>query len=53
METPHGRIVRDPIARGDITAIAAGQFGDMVKAVADVSRRALIRNVVQSLVSDA
>ena len=39
METPHGRSVRDPIARGHLTAIAVGQFGDMVKAVVDVSRR--------------
>ena len=31
------RIVREPITRADLAAIAAGQFGDMVKAVVDVA----------------
>ena len=30
------RIVREPIVRSDLARIAAGQFGDMVKAVVDV-----------------
>jgi hypothetical protein len=32
------RIVRDPIGRGEVAAIAGEQFGDMVKAVVDVKR---------------
>ena len=32
------RIVREPIARGDLAVIAATQFGDMVKAVVDVEQ---------------
>jgi hypothetical protein len=32
------RIVRDAIARSDLAALAARQFGDIVKAVVDVDR---------------
>ena len=32
------RIIRQPVARAALAAIAAGQFGDMVKAVVDVAR---------------
>lgn len=32
------RIVRSPIARADLAALAERQFGDMVKAVVDVAR---------------
>lgn len=32
------RIVTDAISRADLVAIAAGQFGDMVKVVVDVDR---------------
>jgi hypothetical protein len=32
-------MIREPLARAEIAAIAQGQFGDMVKAVVDVSRR--------------
>jgi hypothetical protein len=32
------RIVRQPIARSDLAGLADAQFGDMVKAVVDVSR---------------
>ncbi len=33
------RIVRDPITRSELAAIAEKQFGDMVKAVVDVDRQ--------------
>lgn len=36
--SPPLRILRDPIARAGLAAIAAEQFGDMVKAVVDVRR---------------
>lgn len=32
------RILRQPIARPDLTSLADAQFGDMVKAVVDVAR---------------
>ena len=32
------RIVREPIQRAELTALAARQFGDFVKAVVDVER---------------
>lgn len=32
------RIVRDPVPRSEIRALAAEQFGDMVKAVVDLKR---------------
>lgn len=32
------RILRQPIARSDLTSLADAQFGDMVKAVVDVAR---------------
>lgn len=35
------RLVRDPTTRADLASIAAGQFGDMVKAVVDVGRRVM------------
>ncbi len=38
MEMPPPRIVRKPMARSELVAIASEQFGDMVKAVVDVSR---------------
>lgn len=41
MEMPPPRIVRAPLARSELTSIAAEQFGDMVKAVVDVERRIL------------
>jgi hypothetical protein len=33
------RIVREPITRADLDAVAEEQFGDMVKAVVDVARQ--------------
>jgi hypothetical protein len=38
MDTPEPLIVRQPLARADLAAIAARQFGDMVKAVVDLDR---------------
>ena len=38
MEMPPPRIVRDPLSRSELVAIASDQFGDMVKAVVDVRR---------------
>jgi hypothetical protein len=35
------RIVRDTVTRSEIRALAAAQFGDMVKAVVDVKRRVM------------
>ena len=35
------RIVRTPVARAELAAIAADQFGDIVKAVVDVQRRVM------------
>lgn len=35
------RIVREPIARSELAALAQKQFGDMVKAVVDVDRQLL------------
>ncbi len=32
------RIIRQPISRSDLAALAEAQFGDMVKAVVDVDR---------------
>ena len=36
------RIVTHPITRGEFTAIAAAQFGDLVKAVVDVTRGIMV-----------
>ena len=36
------RIVTHPITRGEFTAIAAAQFGDLVKAVVDVMRGIMV-----------
>ena len=38
MEMPPPRIVREPLSRSELVAIASEQFGDMVKAVVDVKR---------------
>lgn len=38
MEMPPPRIVTTPLARSELVAIAADQFGEMVKAVVDVER---------------
>lgn len=38
METDPIRIIREPIARLDLSAMAESQFGDMVKAVVDIER---------------
>lgn len=38
MEASSVRIVRAPIARSDLAAMAGSQFGDMVKAVVDIDR---------------
>ncbi len=38
MEMQPPRLVREPLARSELFAIAADQFGDMVKAVVDVRR---------------
>jgi len=38
MSDEPARIVRTPIPRSDLAALAERQFGDMVKAVVDVSR---------------
>ncbi len=35
------RVVRAPVSRAELVAIAAAQFGDMVKAVVDVRRRTM------------
>ena len=35
------RIVRTAVTRADLAALAAGQFGDIVKAVVDVGRRVM------------
>jgi hypothetical protein len=35
------RAIREPLRRAELTAIAERQFGDMVKAVVDVSRRVM------------
>ncbi len=35
------RILRAPITRAELGAVAQAQFGDMVKAVVDVARRRL------------
>ena len=32
------RFVREPLSRADLAALAAGGFGDMIKAVVDVER---------------
>jgi hypothetical protein len=32
------QIIRSPVTRSELAAIAAGQFGDMVKGVVDVAR---------------
>jgi hypothetical protein len=37
-QPPAIRIVGESLARADLTAMAEGQFGDMVKAVVDVTR---------------
>ena len=39
MADPGVRIVEQPIRRSDLAMLAEQQFGDMVKAVVDVSRR--------------
>jgi hypothetical protein len=39
MEMPPPRIVREPLTRSELVAIASEQFGDMVKAVVDVERK--------------
>lgn len=36
-----GNILRDPVTRADLERLAADQFGDMVKAVVDVTRRVM------------
>ena len=38
---PETKIIRTPIARADLKAIAENQFGDMVKGVVDVERRVM------------
>lgn len=38
MTPSESRIVRQPISRADVTQMAEARFGDMVKAVVDVSR---------------
>lgn len=38
MDAPGLQIVRQPITRADLAAIASRQFGDMVKAVVDLDR---------------
>lgn len=38
MDSATLRIVRQPIARAELAALAESQFGDMVKAVVDLSR---------------
>ena len=35
------RIIREPITRSELREVAASQFGDMVKAVVDVTRQAI------------
>ena len=45
------RVVREPIQRSELVAIAEKQFGDMVKAVVDVERR--IMAIGAELYSDA
>ncbi len=42
MERSPFQIVRRPITRADLATIAAGQFGDMVKAVVDVARGVMV-----------
>lgn len=41
MEIPAPQIVSTPLSRSQLVTIAAAQFGDMVKAVVDVSRRVM------------
>lgn len=41
MDTAPLRIVRQPMRRSDLASLAHQQFGDMVKAVVDVSRRVM------------
>lgn len=36
-----GNILREAVTRADLERMAAGQFGDMVKAVVDVARRVM------------
>jgi hypothetical protein len=38
MTAPHIELIREPVTRAHIAAIAVAQFGDMVKAAVDVSR---------------
>lgn len=38
MEIPPPQIIREPMTRAELVAIASAQFGDMVKAVVDVRR---------------
>jgi hypothetical protein len=42
MEHSAHRIVRSPISRADLSAIAATQFGDLVKAAVDVERVVMV-----------
>lgn len=39
--TKHVKIIRDQIALDDLIALAAGRFGDLVKAVVDIDRNIL------------
>ena len=41
MDTTPLRIIRGPIRHSDLVTLAGQQFGDMVKAVVDVSRRVM------------
>lgn len=38
MSPDQPRIVRDPITRSELTILAAARFGDLVKAVVDITR---------------
>lgn len=38
MDSPRLQIIRHPVSRADLAAIASLQFGDMVKAVVDLDR---------------
>lgn len=39
MSPADARIIREPVTRADLRLLAAARFGDMVKAVVDISRR--------------
>ena len=38
MDSPRLQVIRLPISRADLAAIASRQFGDMIKAVVDLDR---------------